>query len=92
MDGSSFAPIIIPLVVTPVLAFWLIMVYYAAAHPVRKPERPAAGQPEAAPESAVRSSTAPEYWPSRTGRPGRPMRRRPPVPPEVAEARLSERD
>lgn len=57
MDGSSFAPIIIPLVVTPVLAFWLIMVYYAAAHPVRKPERPAAGQPEAAPESAVRSST-----------------------------------
>jgi hypothetical protein len=55
MDGPSFAPIIIPLVVTPVLAFWLIMVYWAAAHPAHKPRRPAAGRPGAAGEVAVRS-------------------------------------
>jgi len=54
MDGPSFAPIIIPLVVTPVLAFWLIMVYWAAAHPAHKPRRPAAGRPGAAGEVAVR--------------------------------------
>ena len=67
MDGSSFAPIIIPLVVTPVLAFWLIMVYWAAAHPAHKPRRPAARQPGAAGEIAVR----PEV---RTGVPAEPDR------------------
>jgi hypothetical protein len=33
MSGSSLAPIIIPVVVVPVLAFWLIMVAYADQHP-----------------------------------------------------------
>ncbi len=33
MSGSSLAPIIIPAVVVPVLAFWLIMVAYADRHP-----------------------------------------------------------
>ena len=33
MSGSSLAPIIIPVVVVPVLAFWLIMVAYADRHP-----------------------------------------------------------
>jgi hypothetical protein len=67
MDGPSWAPIIIPLVVTPVLAFWLIMVYWAAAHPAHKPRRPAAGRPGAAGEVAVR----PE---DRTGVPAGPDR------------------
>jgi hypothetical protein len=70
MDGPSFAPIIIPLVVTPVLAFWLIMVYWAAAHPAHKPRRPAAGRPGAAGEVAVGRRTALKCRPSRTGRPG----------------------
>lgn len=33
MTGSSLAPIIIPLVVVPVLAFWLIAVAWADKHP-----------------------------------------------------------
>ena len=33
MSGSSLAPIILPAVVVPVLAFWLIMVAYADRHP-----------------------------------------------------------
>lgn len=40
MDGPGWATYIIPAVVIPVLAFWLIMVYYAAAHPVHKVTRP----------------------------------------------------
>lgn len=34
MTGSSLAPIVIPIVVTISLAIWLIMVYYAARHPL----------------------------------------------------------
>lgn len=73
MDGPSFAPIIIPLVVTPVLAFWLIMVYWAAAHPAHKPGRPAAGRPGAAGEVEVRSKdrTAVPAEPDRAPEPDR---------------------
>ena len=72
MDGPSFAPIIIPLVVTPVLAFWLIMVYWAAAHPAHKPRRPAAGRPGAAGEVAVRKDrTEVPAEPGRTPEPDR---------------------
>jgi hypothetical protein len=59
MDGPGWATYIIPLVVTPVLAVWLIMVYYAAAHPARKTGRPAAGQPEAAGGSPARPVARP---------------------------------
>jgi len=34
MTGSSLAPIIIPIVVTPALAIWLAMVYYAGRNPL----------------------------------------------------------
>ena len=49
MSGSSLAPIIIPIVVVPVLAFWLIMVAYADRHPAwrgsgQASARQAAGQ------------------------------------------------
>jgi hypothetical protein len=77
MDGPGWATYIIPAVVTPVLAFWLIMVYYAAAHPVRKVRRPAAGRPEAAGESAVRSMSRPA-GPAEPGRvPGQAAERGP---------------
>jgi len=33
MSGSALAPLIIPIVVVPALAIWLIMVYYADSHP-----------------------------------------------------------
>jgi hypothetical protein len=45
MDGSSLAPIVIPVVVMIGLAIWLIMVYYAAAHPGWHGHN-AAGQPK----------------------------------------------
>jgi hypothetical protein len=76
MDGPSWAPIIIPLVVTPVLAFWLIMVYWAAAHPAHKPGRPAAGRPQPAGETAVRSTdrteapAEPDRGPEQDRKPG----------------------
>lgn len=54
---SSFAPVVIPLVVTPALAFWVIMACYAADDPVHEPERPVAGQAGAAGEPALRSWT-----------------------------------
>jgi hypothetical protein len=76
MDGSSFAPIIIPLVVTPVLAFWLIMVYWAAAHPVHKPGRPTAAREGAAGKVAIGSKDRTEVpvGPDRT--PGPDQERR----------------
>jgi hypothetical protein len=33
MDGSSLAPLIIPIVVLASLAAWLIIVYYTDSHP-----------------------------------------------------------
>ena len=49
MDGSGINFVIIPLIVVPCLAGWLIGMYYAAAHPTWK------GRPEmtAAPARAV---------------------------------------
>jgi hypothetical protein len=43
MDGSSASLIAIPIVTSLVLAVWLIVVYYAAAHPQWKHGTPAAG-------------------------------------------------
>ncbi len=44
MSGSSLAPIIIPVVVVPVLAFWLIMVAYADRHPAWRGGREASAR------------------------------------------------
>jgi hypothetical protein len=33
VSGSSLAPVVIPIVVIPALAIWLIMVCYADSHP-----------------------------------------------------------
>jgi len=44
MPGSSLAPIIIPVVVVPVLAFWLIMVAYADRHPAWRGGREASAR------------------------------------------------
>ena len=49
MDGSSASLIAIPIVVTVVLAAWLILVAYAASHPQWKHGTPAAGQGNPAP-------------------------------------------
>jgi hypothetical protein len=40
MDGSSAAIIAIPIVTTISLAVWLIMIYYADAHPRTQDRRP----------------------------------------------------
>ncbi|MGE5291747.1 MAG: hypothetical protein ACM3ML_32025 [Micromonosporaceae bacterium] len=45
MPGSSLALIVIPLAVTAALAAWLIMVYYADAHPYWRGQRPAHERP-----------------------------------------------
>ena len=45
MSGSSLAPIIIPVVVVPVLAFWLIIVAYADRHPAWRGRGQAAARP-----------------------------------------------
>jgi hypothetical protein len=48
MTGSSLAPIVIPIVMLPVLASWLTIVYYAANHPQNKrPGRSAGSRPAA---------------------------------------------
>ena len=49
MDGSSASLIAIPIVVTVVLAAWLILVAYAAAHPQWKHGTQAAGHPNPTP-------------------------------------------
>ena len=49
MDGSSASLIAIPIVTSFVLAVWLIMTYYAAAHPRWKHGPQAAGQQNPAP-------------------------------------------
>ena len=49
MDGSSASLIAIPIVTSLALAAWLIVVYYAAAHPRWKHGTPAAGQGNPAP-------------------------------------------
>jgi hypothetical protein len=49
MTGSSLAPIIIPIVMLPVLAIWLFMVYHAANHPDIK--HPEAARPRGSAES-----------------------------------------
>jgi hypothetical protein len=43
MDGSSLSLIVIPTVVSLGLAAWLIIVYYAASHPLWKEHSPAPG-------------------------------------------------
>jgi len=41
MDGSSIDFVVIPIVVLPLLAMWLIGVSYCAAHPLwRQPQPP----------------------------------------------------
>ena len=55
MSGSTLAAVIIPLVVMPSLAAWLIMVFHAARHPLwgnSQASRPATPEP-AAPRTAV---------------------------------------
>jgi hypothetical protein len=49
MDGSSASLIAIPIVTSVALAVWLIMTYYAAAHPRWKHGPQAAGQGNPAP-------------------------------------------
>jgi len=49
MTGSSLAPIVIALTVSIGLAAWLIMVYYAASHPLWKHQVPARELPAAGP-------------------------------------------
>jgi hypothetical protein len=48
MTGSSLAPIVIPIVMLPVLAIWLTIVYYAANHPQNKRPGSARQRPPAA--------------------------------------------
>ena len=47
MTGSSLAPIVIAITVSLGLAAWLIMVYYAASHPLWKHQPPARELPAA---------------------------------------------
>jgi hypothetical protein len=49
MDGSTASLIAIPIVVTVALAAWLLLVAYAAAHPVWKHGTAAAGTDRPAP-------------------------------------------
>jgi hypothetical protein len=52
MNGSSMAPIVIPIVVSFVLAVWIIIVFYAESHPLWKAHRPPGGQRAADPAAA----------------------------------------
>ena len=45
MIGSSLAPIVIAITVSAGLAAWLVMLYYAASHPLWKHQGPAREQP-----------------------------------------------
>jgi hypothetical protein len=66
MTGSSLAPIIIPIVVTPALAIWLAMVYYAGRHPMWRARQAAVTQQAAGPRLQP-STRAPQL-----STPGRP--------------------
>jgi hypothetical protein len=52
MTGSSMAPIVIPIVVSFVLAVWIIIVFYAESHPLWKNRRSPGGQRAADPAAA----------------------------------------
>ncbi len=45
MTGSSYIPIVVPIVAFAAMAFWLGLVYYADAHPGyrRRPQRESGG-------------------------------------------------
>ncbi len=59
MSGSSLAPIITPVVVVPVLAFWLIVVAYADRHPAWRGSGQASARQAAADEDARALEPAP---------------------------------
>jgi hypothetical protein len=62
MDGSSLSLIVIPIVVSISLALWLVIVFYAASHPLWGPRR-AAGTKRVSPArragGAAASRTSP---------------------------------
>jgi hypothetical protein len=59
MDGSSASLIAIPIVTSLVLAVWLIVVYYAAAHPQWKHGPQAAGRENPTPADGQLHSAEP---------------------------------
>jgi hypothetical protein len=58
MTGSSMAPIVIPIVVSFVLAVWIIIVFYAERHPLWKAHRSPGAQPAADPAAAQEAPAA----------------------------------
>jgi cytoskeletal protein RodZ len=71
MTGSTLNLILISVVVVTVLAVWIVLVFYADAHPAGRREaparhrtagtaaRPPAGQPESSPDAAPGQTQAP---------------------------------
>ncbi len=71
MDGSSLAPIVIPIVALVLLFGWLALVYYANSHPPHR-DSPAAGRsvpgghpghelpsPRSSPDESLREASRP---------------------------------
>lgn len=60
MSGSSMVAIVTPIVMLPLMAFWLIMVFHADSHPGYR-HRPPMPVPDA--EAAVLAGAHPEVTP-----------------------------
>jgi hypothetical protein len=80
MTGSNQAAILIPVVVMPVLAVWLFLVFYADSHPGWRVQRSPSELTGAARGSAIATGEAPRVTAAREGAPvpgtpppGRPL-------------------
>ena len=69
MTGSTQAAIFIPVVVMPILAAWLYLVFYADSHPGWRVQRSPSELTGAAPGSAIAASGAPRVTAARDGAP-----------------------
>jgi hypothetical protein len=60
MSGSTLTAIITPIVALPLLALWLIAVFYADSHPYHGPHAPAPGRALPAPRESVQAAVPPQ--------------------------------
>ena len=60
MSGSTLTAIITPIVALPLLALWLIAVFYADSHPYHGPHAPAPGPALPAPREPTQAAAPPQ--------------------------------
>jgi hypothetical protein len=60
MSGSTLTAIITPIVALPLLALWLIAVFYADSHPYHGPHAPAPGPALPAPREPAQVAAPPQ--------------------------------